>query len=71
MAYLYLPLDHATSVFFLSQSPTLQQQHVPTYIIQSTVTSISTKSNFSISVGIIILDLIILEFILWTINLKK
>jgi hypothetical protein len=54
-----------------SQPSALQQQPAPAYNIQPITTSVSTMSVFSLPVSIIIPDLTILEFILWTMNLRK
>jgi hypothetical protein len=40
-------------------------------IIELIVTSVSTTSSFSLLVSFTILDLTILEFIMWTTNFKK
>jgi hypothetical protein len=68
---LYLISRHI-NFLSLSQSAALQQQQAASpYNIQLTVISPSVTSVFSLLVSTTISDLIILEFILWTTNLRK
>jgi hypothetical protein len=64
---LYLNLAHSTSVFSLSLSLSLSITSAPVaaYSIQSTDTSASAISVFSLLVSIIIQDITISEFISW------
>jgi hypothetical protein len=62
---LYLNLAHSTSIFSLSLSLSITSAPAAAYSIQSTDTSASAISVFSLLVSIIIPDITISEFISW------